>query len=311
MLELIKPTKFPFMTYRKRAYMFSIAVLLVGLAFVFIRGGFRLGVDFAGGRLIEYRFDRDVSTESLRAVLQQLGVAGGEIQKVDDTGRDYLVRLPLAESEQAANEQGPSTQILESLQAQNPGLTGEIRREELVGPRVGKELRWQATVAVTLALLGILGYVAIRYEWRLAVGGVIALSHDVLVTLLMCAIFDVEITISIIAALMTIGGYSINDTVVVFDRVREVAKLHPGDSMETVMNRAINETLSRTILTGLATIMCLFSLYFFGGQVIHDFAWAMLIGVIFGIYSSVYVAAGVALEFHNQGHKKKALASAA
>lgn len=304
MLELIKATTFPFMHHRKKAYIFSALVMLIGIASVIMKGGFQLSVDFAGGRLIEYRFSQAVSSELIRTAATSVGIAEAEVQRVGDAETDYIIRVPVAEQEARA-EDSPSTRILEALQASKPGLTGEIRREELVGPKVGNELKGQATWAVTLSLLAILLYVAIRYEWRFAVGGVIALAHDVIVSLLMCSVFNVEISIPIVAALMTIGGYSINDTVVVFDRIREEMKLRQGQPLEDTINLAINRTLSRTILTAFTTLISIFCLYFLGGEVIHGMAFALLIGVSFGIYSSVYVASALALEFSKGHHAKQ------
>ena len=171
MLELIKATTFPFMHHRKKDYIFSLLVMLIGIASVIMKGGFQLSVDFAGGRLIEYRFNQAVSSELIRNAATSVGIAESEIQRVGEAETDYIIRVPVAEQEARAGD-SPSARILEALQAATPGLTGEIRREELVGPKVGAELKAQATWAVTLSLLAILLYVAIRYEWRFAVGGV-------------------------------------------------------------------------------------------------------------------------------------------
>jgi len=295
MLELIKELHFPFMRHRGKAYAFSLLVIAIGLASLVMHKGFRLGVDFAGGRMIEYRFSQPVETEKIRTVMNQLQMGDAEIQKAGESGTSFLLRIPVAETEQKAGE-SPSSRILEALQASQPGLTGEVRREELVGPKVGKELQGQATWAVTLALLAILIYVGVRYEFKFALGGVIALAHDVIVSLLMCSVFNIEITIPIIAALMTIGGYSINDTVVVFDRIREEMKLRQGQPLEQVMDLSIAKTMSRTILTSLTTFLSTLALFALGGEVIHGFAFTMLVGVAFGTYSSVYVASALALE---------------
>ncbi|MFN8546734.1 MAG: protein translocase subunit SecF [Candidatus Eisenbacteria bacterium] len=295
MLELIKELHFPFMHHRGKAYAFSLLVIAIGLVSLVMHKGFRLGVDFAGGRMIEYRFSQPVETEKIRTVMNQLQMGDAEIQKAGETGTSFLLRIPVAETEQKAGE-SPSARILEALQASQPGLTGEVRREELVGPKVGKELQGQATWAVTLALLAILVYVGVRYEFKFALGGVIALAHDVIVSLLMCSVFNIEITIPIIAALMTIGGYSINDTVVVFDRIREEMRLRQGQPLEQVMDLSIAKTMSRTILTSLTTFLSTFALFLLGGEVIHGFAFTMMVGVVFGTYSSVYIASALALE---------------
>lgn len=310
MLQIIKETKFPFMRHRMKAYAFSGLVILIGLASLVMQGGFKLGVDFTGGRLIEFRFNQDLSAEDLRGALAEIGYPGAEIQKVGDSGREYIVRLEAEAKEQAASEVGPSAKIVRGLAAKRAGLEAEIRKEELVGPRVGQELRTKAFWAVLFSLLGILAYVAIRYEFKFALGGVLALAHDVIITLLWTQIFHFEVTITIIAALMTIGGYSINDTVVVFDRVREEIKLRSGQPLGNVIDIAINKTLSRTVLTAFTTLLSATALFLFGGEVIKGFALAMMIGVGFGTFSSVYIASALALEITNSSHKKSQRAAA-
>jgi preprotein translocase subunit SecF len=223
-----------------------------------------------------------------------------------------MIRLP-AETERVATDQGPARAILNRIQQEKPGLTGELLREEVVGPKVGKELRGKATLAVLLALVGILLYVGWRYEFSFALGGVVALAHDVIVALLFLAVFNKEITIQIIAALLTIAGYSINDTVVVFDRIREQSKIGGKRSLEDTINTAVNHTLSRTLITTATVLYAVAALFYLGGEVIHDFAFCMSIGVGFGTYSSVYVASALALELGNSRDRRarlKATASA-
>jgi preprotein translocase SecF subunit len=195
-----------------------------------------------------------------------------------------------------AGEAAPSERILQAAQTAIPGLEGDLLREEVVGPRVGRELRGKAVTAVLIALLGIMIYVGIRYEFKFALGGVAALSHDVLIVLAFLSFMNKEITIPVIAALLTVGGYSINDTIVVFDRIRERTKglARPADAQ--IFDLSINQTLSRTIITALTLIFTIEALLFMGGQVIHDFAFAMLVGVAIGTYSSIYVASAISLE---------------
>jgi preprotein translocase SecF subunit len=296
MFQIVHNTRIPFMKYRRYAYGFSLVVILIGVASLLAHGGkFRLGVDFSGGRLIEYRFDHPVTAAELRTTVEHLGLRDAEIQEAGTGGLDFLVRLPVAE-EKLATEKSPSDAILAQLQQEKPGLKGEIRREEVVGPRVGKELRGKALIAVLISLIGILIYVGVRYEFTYALGGVLSLAHDVLITLLMFSVFNKEITIPIIAALLTIGGYSINDTVVVFDRIREQSRLLQKRSLSDVMDISVNQTLSRTLITSATTFYAVVALFALGGEVIHDFSFAMLIGIGFGSYSSIYVASALALE---------------
>jgi preprotein translocase subunit SecF len=303
MFQILVGTQIPFMKYRRYMYGFSVAVMLVGLVGLAVRGGFRMGVDFTGGRLIELRFNQRISAEELRAGVDQAGIRGAEVQESGPSGMDFMIRLP-AETERNAAQKGPTQAILDRLQQQKPGLTGELLREEVVGPKVGKELRGKATLAVLLALVGILLYVAYRYEFAYALGGVLSLSHDVVVALLMLAVFNKEITIQIIAALLTIAGYSINDTVVVFDRIREQSRVGGKRTLEGTMDTAVNHTLSRTLMTTATVLITVAALFWLGGEVIHDFAFCMFVGVGFGTYSSVYVASALALELGNSRDRR-------
>jgi preprotein translocase SecF subunit len=303
MFQILHDTRIPFMAYRRYAYGFSLTVMVIGLIGLILHGGLRLGVDFTGGRLIEFRFNQTITAEHVRKAVDGAGIRGAEVQEAGGGGNDFLIRLP-AEVEKAAGGRGASQIILEKIGEQNPGLKGELLREEVVGPKVGKELKGKATLAVLISLFAILLYVGWRYEFAYAVGGVIALAHDVIVALLMLALFDKEITIQIIAALLTIGGYSINDTVVIFDRIREQSKIGGKRSLEEVMNTAVNATLSRTLIMSATVIYAVVALFFLGGEVIHDFAFCMFIGVFFGTYSSVYIASALALEMGNQRDRR-------
>jgi preprotein translocase subunit SecF len=310
MFQILVGTHIPFMKYRRYMYAFSIAAMLIGVIGFAVRGGFRMGVDFTGGRLIELRFNERISAEELRRGVDQAGIRGAEVQESGETGMDFLIRLP-AETEKIASERGPTGAILDRLQQNKSGLKGELLREEVVGPKVGKELRGKATLAVILALVGILLYVAYRYEFAYALGGVLSLAHDVVIALLMLAVFNKEITIQIIAALLTIAGYSINDTVVVFDRIRETSRMGGKRTLEETINTAVNSTLSRTLMTTATVLITVAALFWLGGEVIHDFAFCMFIGVGFGTYSSVYVASALALELGNSRDRRARMRAAA
>jgi preprotein translocase subunit SecF len=300
MFQIVKDTQIPFMKYRRWAYGFSALVLMVGFVSLALHGfKFRMGVDFTGGRVIEYRFSQPVTADYLRRVTEEMGIKNAEIQEMGTGGSDFLVRLP-AEEERLASEKSPAEAIRNRAIADKPGVQIEVRREDLVGPRVGRELQGKAFLAVLIALVGILLYVGFRYEFTYALGGVLSLAHDVLLVLLMCSVFDKEISISVIAALLTVGGYSINDTVVVFDRIREQSRLLQRRSLHEIMDTSVNQTLSRTMITAATVFYTTVALFFLGGPVIHDFAFAMLWGVGFGCYSSVYVASALALEIANR-----------
>jgi preprotein translocase subunit SecF len=295
MFEILTGTRIPFMRYRRYAYALSLAIILAGAVSVAIRGGFRMGVDFAGGVLVEYRFDRAIATDQVRQAVADAGWTEGEIQATEG-GKAFLIRIPTPE-ERAAEQAAPSARILRAVQARVPGATGELLREEVVGPRVGRELKGRAFLAVLVSMAMILLYVAIRYEWRYGVGGIAALAHDIVVVLAVLSFANVEITIAVIAGLLTVAGYSINDKIVVFDRVRERKKgaaVRQAD--EAMVDVSLNQTLSRTIITGLCVILTLEALLFMGGKVIHDFALTILLGVLFGTYSSIFIASGLSLD---------------
>ncbi|MDM7916990.1 MAG: protein translocase subunit SecF [Candidatus Eisenbacteria bacterium] len=306
MLQVLHGARVPFMQNRKYAYVFSLAIILAGAISVIAHGGFRMGVDFAGGTLIEFRFDRALEADALRSSLANAGWSDAEIQS-SEGGKDFLIRIPTGEERQAG-EKAPSEKMAEAIQADFPGIKSDLLREEVVGPRVGKELRGKALWAVLLSLAGILIYVGVRYEFKFALGGVAALAHDTLVILSFISFTNKEITIPIIAALLTIGGYSINDTIVVFDRIRERLKGSGRAPDAALFDLAINQTLGRTIITGLTVIFTIEALLFMGGRVIHDFAFAMLIGVGFGTYSSVFVASALALDMTLASERRKAAA---
>jgi len=308
MLQVLVGSRIPFMRYRKYAYLFSLLIILSGAVHVLVKGGFRLGVDFAGGILVEYRFSERVEADHMRRALTASGFGDAEIQ-ASEGGSTFLIRVPAPE-ERVAGQKAPSQRILEAVQKDKPGITGTLLREENVGPRVGKELQTRALWAVLLSLLGILIYVTVRYEFKFALGGVIATAHDVLVILAFISILNKEITIPVVAALLTIAGYSINDTIVVLDRIRERLKGSGRAPDAALFDLSVNQTLSRTIITALTVIFTIEALLFMGGTVIHDFALAMLIGVGFGTYSSVYVASALALDISIARERRKLAAEA-
>ncbi|MFH0777486.1 MAG: protein translocase subunit SecF, partial [Candidatus Eisenbacteria bacterium] len=283
-------TNIRFMDYRKFAYLFSGILIVAGVVSLISHGGPRLGVDFTGGTLIQVALDPHQPAARVRAALSGTGGGKIELQSIGEEG-GYLLRLP--QSEEKA-EAFPA--IKDALEKHIPGVSVELRREETVGPRIGRELRSKVIWAVLWALAGILVYVGWRYEFLFAVGAVIALFHDVFITLGILSILNTEITLTVFAALLTIAGYSINDTIVVFDRIREQTKLLRREPLVKVMNLSINQTLSRTVLTGVTTLFTAGALLFLGGEVIHDFALTMCIGVGFGTFSSVYVASALALD---------------
>jgi len=289
LLQLLVGIKVNWMSRRHLAYIFSGACVLIAIISLVAHGGPRYGVDFTGGTLVEVRILPAIPVEEVRAAVDRAGHKGAEIQRLDRPGQ-VLIRM------QASAEKNPAESVAAALRAAAPRAQVEILRVENVGPRVGSELRGAAIKAVFLALGLILIYVAIRYDWRYSMGAVVALFHDVFIALGAISITNREVTLTVLAAFLTIAGYSINDTIVVFDRIRERKQVLRRERPENVMNIAVNETLSRTIITSFTVFLTVLALQIWGGEVLRDFSFAMMVGVVFGTYSSVFVASALALE---------------
>jgi len=294
MFTLIPETHINFMGKRRIFYIVSAAVTLIGIVAYILQGGFKYGIDFAGGRLIEIRTSQTLPVEQVRAAAADVGFAAAEIQR-SGQGDVFLIRIPEV-SDQKGGAASPSAVIRERLTAANPGLSIELLREENVGAKVGKEIRNQAFLAILIAWGLLMIYIAFRFQFWFGVGAVIAVIHDILMTLTLFLLLGREITMPVIAALLTLAGYSINDTIVVFDRIREELVKLRREPLESVMNISINRTLSRTAITGLTTLFISVMLLVFGGPVIRDFALAITFGIIVGTYSSIFVASALALD---------------
>jgi len=290
LFQILHGVNVDWMRRRHIAFLFSGACVLISIISLIVHGGPRYGVDFTGGSLVEILVTPPVHADHVRAAVDRAGYRGSEIQALSRPGQ-FLIRV-----ESQTGHQNPGPAIQHAVEAGSVGSKVEVLRVESVGPRVGGELRGAAIKAIFFALGFILIYVGIRYDWRYSLGAVAALFHDVFITLGALSLTNKEITLTVVAALLTIAGYSINDTIVVFDRIRERSKTLRRETPPSVMNIAINETLSRTIITSFTVFLTVLALYVLGGEVIHDFAFAMLVGVVFGTYSSVYVASGLALE---------------
>ena len=288
-MEVIRPdTKIDFINKRRLFITLSSIIILIGVISFVFRGGFNFGIDFAGGTLIQLKFEKDTGINSVRKALKSISLGDSVIQHFGGS-KEILVRVEKSKS----SLEGLRTDIKKALM-EHPELGKfEIERTEMVGPQVGKELREKALLAITYALLGIILYVAWRFEFRYGVGAIIALVHDVLITLTAFLVTNKEINLPIIAALLAIIGYSLNDTIVVFDRIRENLRIRRKEAFEVTINNSINETLSRTLLTSLTTLIVVLALFFLGGEVIHDFSFALLVGIIVGTYSSIFIASPI------------------
>lgn len=290
-MELLIGTKINFMGVRRVAFGVSLALIGIGIISMLAHGGVRLGVDFSGGILLQVQSEKPLPAQDIRSTLERMGLGDAEIQQF---GHESESIIRIAQSKATPELAG---NIVKALNADHPDNRTELRRQELVGPKVGSELRRTATLAVIVALIGMLIYIWFRFEFMFGMGGLASLAHDVVITLGFISITNREITLQIIAALLTIVGYSINDTIVVYDRIRENRKKMYGKSLVDIVNKSVNETLSRTIVTGMSTIFVLIVLFFFGGEVIHDFAAVLLFGVIVGTYSSIYIATPLVVDW--------------
>lgn len=301
-MELIKPgTNIPFTRYRKIAFILSTVVNVAVLLILFIKGP-NLGVDFAGGTVVQLKLQQKASIRDIRQALDKVNLGGAVIQNFGEaSSNEYLVRLEKTSVQLGAL----SEQVKKGLANQFGADKFEIRRIESVGPKVGEDLRFRGAMSVIAATIMMGAYIWIRFEFRFGVGAVIALVHDVLVTIGALMLANYEFDLTIVAALLTIVGYSVNDTVIVCDRIRENMRRIKRESLESIINTSINETLSRTIITVSTAIMVLVALYILGGEVIRPFAFALLVGFFSGVYSTIYIASPVILLWEKQPARNK------
>jgi preprotein translocase subunit SecF len=300
MFELFHGIKVDWLGKRKLFFAISIALLLVGMVSLTMKGRFRYGTDFKGGTLVRVEFHEPVDIGEIRKLLPR-----AEIQTATLAGSKVLqYQIQLENEGELATDASAGPRLV--TQALGKSFAGKftIRSSDGVSPKVGDDLRRQAVRATIAALIGILIYIAFRFEWIYGAAAVFAVFHDTLVTLGLFSLFNYEINLTVIAALLTLVGYSVNDTIVVFDRVRENLKTRRRDDFETVLNDSINQTLSRTILTSGLTFLTVIALFLFGGEIINNFAFAMVIGIIVGTYSSVAVAAPLVLVYTNMMRPK-------
>lgn len=301
-MELIRPgTKFDFIGKKKFTIWVSAIALAISLGSIFFVNGLKYGVDFAGGILIQVRFSQHVDISEVRHAMETMGSKDAMVQKFGGEN-EFLIRVEKTEEDLEAL----SKKIQTFLQERFKGKDLEIRRVEVVGPKVGKDLKRKALWAVSLSFAAILIFVAWRFKQvSYGLGGIAALVHDIIVTYGAISVAGLEYSLPLMAVILTIIGFSINDTIVIFDRVRENIKKLRKEELETVFNISINETLGRTILTSGTVMMVVLILFFFGGPVIHDFAFTLIIGLISGTYSTIYIASPVVLFWNKHFTRKK------
>ncbi|GAB4116739.1 MAG: protein translocase subunit SecF [Candidatus Caldatribacteriota bacterium] len=286
-MDLFKEKNFDFVKNRKLFFIIAALLILIG-AISIIFQGFNLGIDFAGGTLLQIKFTESVSTEAVRNVLADFNLGGSTIQHLG--GNEFVIRMEKVDQESIR-------EILASFRSKLADL--EVLREETVGPIIGESLKKMAIYALLIAFLGIILYITVRFEFKYSIVSILALFHDCLIVLGLFSLLQKEITVSIIAAVLTIVGYSLNNSIVVLDRLRENIKLKTRESFENLINLSVNQSLSRTINTSLTTILPILALYFLGGNILSDFALALLVGMVAGTYSSIFLASPLLIEWNN------------
>ena len=284
-----------FVSKFRKANIISIAIFILSLIFITFKG-LNYGIDFKGGTLIELRTETSVDAASIRNSLNSMSLGDVNVKNFGKDG-DFLIKV-----EQKNNNNSNLIPSIKKNLANNLNADIDFRRVENVGPKVSSELLESSVIAISLALAAMLFYIWVRFEWQFSVGSIIALFHDVIITLGIFSALSLEINLSIIAAVLTIVGYSMNDTVVIYDRIRENLLKYTKISISDVSNLSINETFSRTIITSVTTLLALFSIYLLGGEILKGFSFAMILGVIIGTYSSIFVASPI-LKFFKVSYK--------
>ena len=300
-MEIIKPgTNFNFVRFFKVAYLLSVFLIVVGLASFWYRGGPNYGVDFAGGTVVHVKFSQPTDIGDIRGALESSQIAGVTVQDFGQTRDEFLIRMPTV----GEGMESLSNTIKQGLVEKFGEQAFEIRRVETVGPKVGSDLRRKALLALLAATLMMGGYLAFRFEPRFGLGAALALIHDVLISAGVLSLTNTEFDLTIVAALLTVVGFSVNDTVIICDRIRENMRKMRRESLVEIVNRSINETLSRTIITTGTAVLVILALFFLGGEVIHGFALTLLVGFTIGTYSSIYVASPVVVLLAKEGRRR-------
>ena len=310
-MRIIKETNINFMGQRKLSAILSAFVILAGVISLVINGGPKLSIDFKGGTLVSVQYTEPMDVTAIRTSLGKINIDGQSFDFSREEIKHFSKRLDAVSVRVPHIDDAPGNfaqKIVDHLYDSFPGQVPDNKTEFIlgkgsVGPKIGAELSGKALMAIISALGLILLYISIRFEFRFALGAIAALAHDVLITLGIFSLLGFEISLPIIAAFLTIVGYSLNDTIVIFDRIRENVKASKREAYHTIVNHSINDSLSRTIITSLTTFFVVLVLWLFGGEVIHNFAFAMIIGVIVGTYSSIYIASPIVVHLHETATK--------
>jgi preprotein translocase subunit SecF len=299
MMQFFGETHIDFIKLRWKAVTVSALIILAGIVSMIIKGGPNYGVDFLGGTVVQMQFPQTANIGDVRQALTNAGFTDAEIKSFDASS-EILVRV-----QKQAEGASVSEAIMKALRDAFPQNQPQERLVESVGPKIGKELRSAAIWATLISLILILIYVSFRFEFIFAVGAVLALFHDVMITLSFFSLLNMEVDLTVVAAFLTIVGFSLNDTIVVMDRIRENRRIHRDGNIEKIINLSVNQTLGRTIITSLTVFVVVLILLFFGGEVIYNFSFAMTVGVISGVYSTIYIAAPIVVEWYRKAEIQK------
>ncbi len=302
-MDLFVKADYNFLSVRRTAYIVSAAFILIGIVSLVLHGGPNYSIDFEGGLMMRIAFEEPVPVGDLRQVIANATGKSPEVTHDIDEDANYFIRIERLEQTEM---EVAAQQIRDSIADAFPGNEVEVRSTDEVGPKMGREMRGKMIMAIFWALIGILIYISWRFEFRFAAVSVATLFHDIVLVIGLFSLLDIEISLPIVAALLTIVGYSLNDTIVVLDRIREDLKRYRQEKYDWILNKAINETLSRTVVTSVTTFIVVFILCMFGGPVIHDFAFALMIGVLIGTYSSIFVAAPLLVEWQERSPQVRA-----
>ncbi|MCK5759925.1 MAG: protein translocase subunit SecF [Candidatus Delongbacteria bacterium] len=311
-----KNRKIDFIGKRKLAAVLSITVILIGVLFIVMQNGLNYNIEFNGGYLMHAGFNKSIDIGDLRKTIQDNDIKGFQLQEFSDNtaNADYETEVIIKVETDDQNVKEIEAKILKALEDKYGREAYEIRQASSIGPKIGEELKSSAVQAIFWSLLFILIYISIKFQFRYGIAAIIALFHDVAITIGILSVlgyfFDYEISLSVIAALLTIVGYSLNDTIVVFVRIRENIKKLEGMDFDKMVNTSINQTLTRTLLTSLTTLLVVFVLFLFGGEVIRDLSTTLLIGIVVGTYSSIFVASPVVVTWNNMTKRKRKLKKA-
>ena len=294
-MRFFRNANYDFLSVRRQAYIVSGVLLLLGMGSLVLRGGPRYGVDFTGGTMLQVEFVEQTSVADLRGVLSAAGMDNAQIQQLGESN-EFLIRTQDFEG---------IVESVNGLLGETYGADGFSMSADAVGPKVGSELQRKAAIAILMSFALTLVYLAFRFEWRFGVAAIIATFHDITITFGFISLFNIEITLATVAAILTILGYSLNDTIVVFDRIRENLKKRRKDAYEDIINSSVNETLPRTVLTSGTTLATLLALFILGGTVVRPFALVLILGIVIGTYSSIFVASPALLEIEERSRRKE------